>query len=94
MELKNLNTFVQVAELGSFSRAAERLGYAQPTISVQIKQLEEELGLRLFDRIGRKHTMNVVNLLFALAKVFGCASDRRPASHVVKNLHGYSHLRV
>ena len=52
MELKNINTFVQVAESGSFSRAAERLGYSQPTISVQIRQLEEELGLRLFDRIG------------------------------------------
>ena len=52
MELKNLNTFIQVAEAGSFSRAAERLGYSQPTISVQIKQLEEELGFKLFDRIG------------------------------------------
>lgn len=52
MELKNLSTFVHVAELGSFSRAAERLGYSQPTISVQIRQLEQELGFRLFDRIG------------------------------------------
>lgn len=52
MDIKNLTTFVQVAELGSFSRAGQRLGYSQPTISVQIKQLEEELGFRLFDRIG------------------------------------------
>ena len=52
MELKNLTTFVHVAELGSFSRAAERLGYSQPSVSVQIRHLEEELGLRLFDRIG------------------------------------------
>ena len=52
MEIRNLLTFVQVAELGSFSRAAERLGYSQPTISVQIRQLEQELGFRLFDRIG------------------------------------------
>ncbi|MBR5869000.1 MAG: LysR family transcriptional regulator [Clostridia bacterium] len=52
MDIKNLNTLIQVAELGSFSRAGERLGYSQPTISVQIKQLEEELGVRLFDRIG------------------------------------------
>jgi len=52
MDLKNLNTFVQVAELGSFSKAGERLGYSQPTVSVQIKQLEQELGGRLFDRIG------------------------------------------
>lgn len=52
MDIRNLTTFVQVAELGSFSRAAERLGYSQPTISVQIRQLEQELGFRLFDRIG------------------------------------------
>lgn len=52
MDIRNLTTFVQVAELGSFSRAAERLGYSQPTVSVQIRQLEEELGFRLFDRIG------------------------------------------
>ena len=52
MDIRNLTTFVHVAELGSFSRAGERLGYSQPTISVQIRQLEQELGFRLFDRIG------------------------------------------
>ena len=52
MDIKNLNTFIQVAELGSFSKAGERLGYSQPTVSVQIKQLEQELGVPLFDRIG------------------------------------------
>jgi DNA-binding transcriptional LysR family regulator len=57
MELRSLNTFIQVAESGSFSRAAEKLGYSQPTVSVQIKGLEEELGIRLFDRIG--HTVRL-----------------------------------
>lgn len=52
MDIRNLTTFVQVAESGSFSKAAQLLGYSQPTISVQIRQLEEELGFRLFDRIG------------------------------------------
>lgn len=52
MDIRNLTTFVHVAELGSFSRAAEKLGYSQPTISVQIRQLEEDLAIRLFDRIG------------------------------------------
>lgn len=55
MELKNLTTFVHVAELGSFTKAAERLGFSQSTISFQIRQLEEELNLRLFDRIN--HTI-------------------------------------
>lgn len=52
MDIRNLTTFVQVAELGSFSRAAQALGYSQPSISVQIRQLEQELGFQLFDRIG------------------------------------------
>ncbi len=59
MDLKNLNTFIQVAESGSFTRAAEQLGYSQPTISVQIKQLEKELGIKLFDRIG--HTVRLTD---------------------------------
>lgn len=59
MDLRNLNTFIQVAELNSFSRAGERLGYSQPTVSVQIRQLEEELGIRLFDRIG--HTVRLTD---------------------------------
>lgn len=53
MDLKNLNSFVHVAEAGSFTRAGRQLGYSQSTVSIQIKQLEEELGFRLFDRIGR-----------------------------------------
>ena len=52
MDLKTLSTFIQVAEVGSFSRAGEKLGYSQPTVSIQIKQLEQALGIRLFDRIG------------------------------------------
>ena len=43
MDIRNLVTFVHVAELGNFSRVAKRLGYSQPTISVQIRQLEDEL---------------------------------------------------
>ena len=42
MELRNLITFIHVAELGSFTKAAEQLGYSQSTVSFQIKQLEEE----------------------------------------------------
>ncbi len=57
MDLRNLNTFIQVAESKSFTRAATALGYSQPTVSLQIKQLEDELGVRLFDRIG--HTVSL-----------------------------------
>lgn len=44
MELKNLESFIQVAELGSFTKAAKRLGYTQSTVSFQIRQLEEDWG--------------------------------------------------
>ncbi|MEI3579228.1 MAG: LysR family transcriptional regulator [Acutalibacteraceae bacterium] len=54
MELRNLRTLVRIAELGSFSAAAEDLGYTQSTVTMQIKALEEELGAPLFDRIGRR----------------------------------------
>ena len=57
MELRNLITFIHVAELGSFTRAAGQLGYSQSTISFQIKQLEDELGCLLFERIN--HTVKL-----------------------------------
>lgn len=57
MELRNLITFIHVAELGSFTKAAEQLGYSQPSVSFQIKQLEEELGCLLFERIN--HTISL-----------------------------------
>ena len=53
MELKNINTFVRVAELNSFTKAANELGYSQSTVTIQIKQLENELNFLLFDRIGK-----------------------------------------
>lgn len=53
MEFRNLSTFVRVAELRSFSAAARELDYSQSAVSMQIAQLEEELGTRLFDRVGR-----------------------------------------
>ena len=57
MELRNLITFIHVAELGSFTKAAEQLGYSQSTISFQIKQLEEELNCLLFERINHTVTL-------------------------------------
>lgn len=57
MDIKSLGIFIEVAELGSFTKAGEKLGYSQPTISFQIKQLEKEMGVSLFDRIG--HTVSL-----------------------------------
>ena len=57
MQLRNLITFIHVAELGSFTKAAEQLGYTQSTVSFQIKQLEEELDCLLFERINHTITL-------------------------------------
>lgn len=54
METRQIISFLKIAQLGSFSRAAEELGYSQSALTVQIRLLEQELGTRLFDRIGRQ----------------------------------------
>jgi len=54
MEIRHLKTFLTVARLLSFNKAAERLHYAQSSISAQIQALETELGVQLFDRLGRR----------------------------------------
>jgi DNA-binding transcriptional LysR family regulator len=54
MNLRYLHTFVDVAESGSIARASARLSVSQPAASRQILALEAELGVRLFDRIGRR----------------------------------------
>lgn len=57
MELREITTFLQAANEQSFSRAAKILGYTQAAITIQIKQLEAELGTQLFDRIGKQVTL-------------------------------------
>lgn len=55
MDMKQLKTFLYVAELNSFTQAADKLGYSQSTVSFQIRRLEEELDCTLFERIN--HTV-------------------------------------
>ena len=54
MELRHLITLKTIVEKGGFKKAAEHLGYAQSSVTTHIKELEEEIGKPLFDRLGRK----------------------------------------
>jgi len=56
VDLRRLEIFLKVAELGSFSRAADALFLTQPTVSEHVRALEDELGVQLLDRLGRGTT--------------------------------------
>ena len=54
MDLRHLRYFVGIVDAGSMAMAGRRLHVSQPTLSRQIRDLERELGVRLFDRVGRR----------------------------------------
>ncbi|WP_407305506.1 LysR family transcriptional regulator, partial [Acinetobacter sp.] len=64
MELRYLRYFVTVVEEQSITRAAEKLGMAQPPLSRQIQKLEEELGIALFERGSRPVKTTEAGLFF------------------------------
>lgn len=67
--LRQLRTFKTVADLSSFSLAAQRLKLSQPSISYQVKELEEALGLPLLDRLGKRVGLTEAgNMLYAYAR--------------------------
>ena len=57
MDIKQLTYFMAVAQEGSYSKAAEKLGISQPTLSIAVKKLEEELGLPLFYTFNRRQVL-------------------------------------
>ena len=57
MTIIQLGTFLKIAETGNFTAAANLLGYAQSTVTTQIKQLEAELNCLLFERLGKSITL-------------------------------------
>jgi DNA-binding transcriptional LysR family regulator len=64
MELRQIRSFLSIAETLHFGRTAELIHLSQPALSLQIRALEEELGLRLFDRNRRKTTLTAAGLAF------------------------------
>ncbi|GIO16835.1 LysR family transcriptional regulator [Cohnella xylanilytica] len=63
MEIRLIKTFQTIVKLGNFQRAAEALQYSQPTVTIQIKKLEEELGVKLFER-GKTIKLTTAGRLF------------------------------
>ncbi len=94
MELRNIITFIHVAELGSFTKAAELLGYSQSTVSFQIKQLEEELGCLVFERIN--HTITLTErgreLISYAHQVQALTEEFKEQMEEEKKLSGHIHL--
>ncbi|HBU84877.1 MULTISPECIES: LysR family transcriptional regulator [Paenibacillus] len=64
MEIRQMENFIVVCEELHFTRAADRIGISQPTLSQQIRALEDELGVPLFDRVGKKIVMTQAGTLF------------------------------
>ncbi len=94
MELRNLITFIHVTELGSFTKAAEQLDYSQSTVSFQIKQLEDELGCLLFERIN--HTITLTqrgrDLVEYAHKVRALTEEFKENLEEEKKCSGHIHL--
>lgn len=64
MELRQLEYFLMVSDLTSFTRAAERLYVSQPAVTNAVRSLEEELGIQLFDRSQRKVSLTTEGKIF------------------------------
>ncbi|MBZ5606720.1 MAG: LysR family transcriptional regulator [Acidobacteriia bacterium] len=65
MDLDQLRTFLEIVRLKSFSKAAQTCFRTQPAISAQVRQLEQELGTALFERLGTKISLTIAGKIFA-----------------------------
>ncbi|MFH2218688.1 MAG: LysR family transcriptional regulator [Pseudomonadota bacterium] len=96
MEIRHLRAFQTVARFLSFNRAANELNYAQSSISAQIQALEEELGVRLFDRLGRRILLTEagVRLLQYAEKILDLADEAPSGVAGARELRGSLTIKV
>ena len=87
MDLKHLRYFVVVAELEHVTRAAEQLMVSQPFLTKIIKQLEKEIGVDLFDHVGRKISLNRYGKAY-YARIKKCFLELENAQNEVNELSG------
>src|SRR5215470_15425833 len=87
MHLRQVLAFLTVAELGTVSKAAVRLRVAQPALSRQIMELEHELGLQLFDRVGRRLllTGEGERLIAGCRVLLDCASALKEQAQLLRH---------
>ena len=90
MEIRTLESFIQIAELQSFTRAAKKLGYTQSSMSAQIRKLETELGVQLFERINHtvKLTSKGAELLENAHQIIRAAERMRQSAHQLRSPRG------
>jgi len=84
MDLRYIQTFIRVAELGSFTKAANELGFVQSAVTMQIQQLEKELGYPLFDRIGKRISLTAMGVEF-VNYAYKITKTMQEASNMGKN---------
>jgi LysR family cyn operon transcriptional activator len=87
MELRQLRYFIRSAEVLNFTEAAHALYISQSTLSQQVKQLEDELGMLLFDRVGKRVRLTEAGALF-LPYARQAIHDSESGRHVIEDLKG------
>ncbi len=88
---RQLRVFVEVAQQGGITRAAEALHLTPPAVSMQIKEIESQVGLPLFDRVGRRVTLSTAGEYFLVhaRRLLGALGDAQNAMARFKRLeHG------
>lgn len=95
MELRNLYSFLRVAELGNFTKAAESLGYAQSSVTTHIQQLEQELGAPLFEHVGRRIALTAFGKqLLPYANQMFCLQEEMLSLHQMDSTKVRGTLRI